>query len=214
MKSNKSKKKSTKKSTRQYTPHDELREMIIESSYKTVKEQGFDKLTIRTVTKNVGCAVGMPYKLFKNMDEIITEVNSITLDEIYKYIETSYNDKSSHIENIHNFANAYIKYSKENYNLWSMLFEYKISDKEQLPTEYKEKIERNFLFIERTIEDIKNDNSKKLNSNPKISARVLWTGIHGICILANSGKLEITNSDNTEILVSSLIDNYIKGLTS
>jgi len=214
MKSNKNTKTSPKKNTRKHTPHDYLKQMIIESSYNTVKLHGFEKLTIRNITKDVGCAVGMPYKLFKNMDEIIIEVNSITLKEIHEYIEKSYQAQKGDAENIHNFANAYISYSNENYNLWSMLFEYKIKDKTQLTKEYKDRIEKNFLIIEKTIDNIKTGNSNKLNSNQKIAARVLWTGIHGICILANSGKLEITNSEDAEILVSSLIDNYIRGLTS
>lgn len=192
--------------------HDDLKQKIIKTSYKIVKEHGLNKLTIRAITKEVECAIGMPYKLFQNMDEIILEVNSITLQEIYTKIENSYNDTNSHIQNIHNIANAYISYSKESYNLWSMLFEYKISDKTQLSEKYRKKVEQNFLLIEKIIKEIKESNSGSINSTPKIAARVLWTGIHGVCILANDGKLEITNSENPETLVNSLINNYIKGL--
>jgi hypothetical protein len=41
----------------------------------------------------------------------------------------------------------------------------------------------------------------------------LWAGIHGLCVLSLSRKLDLVESETLETLTHSLIDNYLKGQT-
>ena len=46
------------------------------------------------------------------------------------------------------------------------------------------------------------------------AAHALWAGIHGICILGITQKLEITGEISVKQLANSLIVNYLNGFTS
>jgi hypothetical protein len=78
-----------------------------------------------------------------------------------------------------------------------------------LPEWYVPKMARFFTLVENILlPDMHNNRAKA-----KRAARVLWAGIHGICILALSGKLDLVGADSAEILAMSLVDNYMAGMT-
>ena len=43
------------------------------------------------------------------------------------------------------------------------------------------------------------------------AARALWGGVHGICILAITNKLDVAGVDSVQDLAHSLMDNYLRG---
>jgi len=50
------------------------------------------------------------------------------------------------------------------------------------------------------------------NKEAEIAAKTIWAGIHGICQLSLTGKLDTVGAKSMKQLTDSLIDNYLKGL--
>jgi hypothetical protein len=44
-----------------------------------------------------------------------------------------------------------------------------------------------------------------------LAARALWGGVHGICVLALTGKLDVVGVQSVVGLAESLIKNYLAG---
>jgi hypothetical protein len=45
------------------------------------------------------------------------------------------------------------------------------------------------------------------------AARVIWGGVHGVCILALGDRLGVAGVDSVQELTESLISNYLAGFT-
>ena len=45
------------------------------------------------------------------------------------------------------------------------------------------------------------------------AARALWCGVHGICILAMTRKLDVVGVDSVQVLADMLISHYLQGFT-
>jgi len=181
---------------------EELREMILSTAEKLVRKNGISFLTARNIASEIGYAVGTLYNLFKNLDDLVLYINGRTLDSLYQQI--------SKAKNIKALAKSYIQFAKDEPHLWGMLFDHTNKDRKNLPEWYKEKIDRMFNLTENILINEIDVNKKTL----KKAAKVIWASIHGICVLSISGTLETTKSDSAHSLANSVIENYLKGISS
>jgi AcrR family transcriptional regulator len=151
--------------------------------------------------------VGTMYHIFGSHDQLILHINAKTLDNWYAALEET-TAASKKPLTVHDLAKFYIEYSSNHYNEWSALFEYTMSSDSDLPDWYISKMRRFFDLVETLVMPHVKNNRRKARR----SARVLWAGIHGICVLSLSKKLDLVESESTAILTKSFVDNYLRGL--
>lgn len=60
---------------------DRLRKNLLRHARTLVHRNGAEALTMRTLAREAGCAVGLPYKVFADREEIVTELIGMELDE-------------------------------------------------------------------------------------------------------------------------------------
>lgn len=179
----------------------ELKIMAIEAGRKIINESGFSALSTRAIAKEIDYTVGTLYNIFADYDDIVLNINATILDDLKNYLSKK-NPLSTK-----QLAHLYIKFAQKYHNDWSALFEYNFPDDAALPSWYQEKIEQLFLIVE--------DSLKEISSKSDISkhAKVIWSGIHGICMLKLRNKLNITTGiDSAEVLCDMLIENYLRGI--
>lgn len=184
----------------------ELKEMAIIAGLNIIDNQGFSGFSARKLATDIGYTVGTLYNVFDNYDNLILHINARTLDEWFDQMQKTLETEKN--ITILSLANFYIEYSRNNYNRWVTLFEYHISGDKKHPKWYQDRIIRFFDFVETLLMPIVKNNRKKARR----SARILWAGIHGICILSFSGKLDIAEAESPEILAESFVKCYLAGL--
>ena len=186
---------------------EELKELAIKAGIELIRKEGISHFSARKLAGRIGYTVGTLYNVFGSYDEMILQINARTLDEWFAIMQNAM-QKNGKGNPLHALARSYIKYSKTHYQEWIALFEYHLSEDRELPQWYTPKMTRFFAIVEKLL-------LAKLNNQRKAkrAARVLWAGIHGICILSLSGKLDLVKADSPEVLAISFIDNYIAGLT-
>ncbi|MFN8911210.1 MAG: WHG domain-containing protein, partial [Alphaproteobacteria bacterium] len=132
------------------------------------------------------------------------------LDNLIKEITKAaalYNGFSS----VKNLARAYMKFSQENLEYWSMLFEYQFPEDQSFPRWYKQKVDTLYEIVWHAIErSVKNVDQEK----QKEYVSIIWGGIHGITILALKGKFQRAGIDSAETLLDDFIDAYLKGIAT
>jgi len=185
---------------------EEMQEMAIKAAREIVAEEGVRELSTRKIAAKIGYTVGTLYHFFKNLDDIIMYVNSQTLDMLYEYLKHRINKNKQTA--LISLANGYLDFSKKHFSEWQLLFEYPMPKDMQYPRWYEEKITKLFKLVEQSL-----STQIKL---PKIDlsrkSRVLWSGIHGVCLLYHTGKLHKTKSETAETLVEDLLKYYLAGL--
>lgn len=187
---------------------EELKELAIQAGLEIIKIEGFNKFSARKVAARIGYTVGTLYNVFGTYDDLILHINARTLDNWFEAMQEvfQYQQKGDPIQAIGKF---YIQYSREHYNVWIALFEHNIGEDKPLPEWYIPKLTQFFTLVEKLLLQVVKNNRKKA----KRAARVLWAGIHGICILSLSKKLDLVDAESAEILAASFVDNYMAGLT-
>ena len=190
-----------------------LKEAIIEAAFQIVLHKGEKELTMRKLTQEVGCALGMPYKIFSSLDEIILCINARTLDNLYANLEEIKRSTSSKslYPSIHALAHGYVTFAKDNPSLWKMLFSYTINDEQLIPAPdwYTEKVQKLFTLVEETLRE--KLPSPLSEQELQITAHCLWSSVHGITSLVLGGTFERTPYSDSNKLLESLLSRYLEG---
>ncbi len=187
---------------------DELTKLILDAAFDLVNEGGYNQVSTRKIAADIGYTVGTLYNVFTNLDDIFIHVNAKIIDIILHKLKAVIKPKVPAEKNIYLLAEEYLKFSKENYNLWNILFEYRFADQMVLPNWYTAKVEELFTVLEDVIKELIKGDSQEIKS----TTAVIWGGIHGICSLATKGKLSRVRLDDPEKLIKQFIDSVITSL--
>ncbi|MFZ4762122.1 MAG: TetR/AcrR family transcriptional regulator [Alphaproteobacteria bacterium] len=185
---------------------DELVQLIIDTGHELISEQGIKNFSARAVANKIGYSVGTLYHVFGSYDHLMTHINAKTLDHWYEAMMAALAQEDN-LSLIHRLARFYLQYSEQHQQSWLGLFEYHASPDYEIPLWYQEKLQRFFQQLETAIAPNLQD-----EASIKQTAKILWAGIHGITILALSGKLAITGASSPEAMAFALVEGYLAGV--
>lgn len=189
---------------------DELREMALAAAEGIVVESGFEGLSARKVASAIGYTVGTLYLVFENIDDLVLHMNARTLDRLYERLAQARRDARDGREGLLRLGQAYIAFADEDPHRFGMIFEHRLAEGRELPAWYEEKITRVFAMVEAALKPLAAQRSPRDIAR---AARVIWGGVHGICILALGDRLGVAGVDSVQELTESLISNYLAGFT-
>jgi AcrR family transcriptional regulator len=186
---------------------EELKALAVNAAVALIEENGIRDFSARQVAARIGYTVGTLYNVFEGYDDLLLHAHGRTLDDWHAFLAERL--KRSKAEALRVLARGYIDFARANFNRWSALFEQGRGEPAPLPDWYREKLNRLFDMLEAAIPA----GTGKAKA-AKRTAQVLWAGIHGICVLALSGKLAMGGEDSPETLANTLLDTYLRGLDS
>jgi AcrR family transcriptional regulator len=189
---------------------EEIREMALDAAEKIVVEKGFEGLSARKVAKAIGYTVGTLYLVFENIDDLILQINARTLDRLYAGMAETQATARNGRQRMLQLGQVYIRFADQDPHRWSMIFEHRLAEGRELPEWYREKIARMFAIVEEALMPLA---AGRPGREVAQAARVIWGGVHGICILAVGNRLGIAGVDSVQDLTQSLISNYLAGFT-
>ncbi len=187
---------------------DELSQMALDATRAIVAREGVRDLSTRKVAKKIGYSVGTIYNLYENLDDLIVHLNASTLDLLYDALRAVPTTGGPN-RRLLRLTEAYIDFTQQNLNLWNSLFDHRLPAGQELPEWYGGKVSRLLDLIEDVIAPIFAGSETR---DCHISARVLWSSLHGICSLASSEKLDIVANASATQLAEQLVTNYMAGL--
>lgn len=190
---------------------EEIREMALAAAEKIVAQQGLEGLTTRRVAQTIGYTAGTLYHVFANLDDLILQVNGRTLDRLYRHLEGVLTPDTPPRIGLIRLGEAYLSFANEESQAWEMVFKHRLPESERAPEWLREKVSRIFDRVESQLRPLAPERTPEEIGE---AARALWGGVHGICILALTGNLDITGSESVERLTHSLISHYLDGFVA
>ena len=172
------------------------REILIKTAFDIVREGGFEKLSTRVLAEKVGCSTQPIFSNFDNFEKLCQIVIELSYQ---KYLDTinevilskKYPEyKSSGI--------AYVRFAKEEKNLFKLLF-MRDRSKEDIVPDYS---------WEKSIELIKNNLSIS-DKKAQLFHLEMWTVVHGLAVMCATSFYNID-----EELVSVILSDTYNGLRS
>ena len=185
---------------------DEIREMAIAAAAKHVETEGFQSLTARKVAASIGYTVGTLYHVFRNFDDLVIHVNARTIDEMAALMQQQTRKKRNPEVRIKAMAECYVKYATDHPDRWRLVFEHQAP--RGLPTPVQMKERRDVMF-EMVADNLREISPGRQTQQIDHTATALWSGIHGICILALTGKLYLGGAFSMVKLIDTLIDSVL-----
>jgi AcrR family transcriptional regulator len=188
---------------------EQIKEMALQATEKILIEQGLAGLSTRKVAAAIGYTAGSLYLVFENLEDLLLHVNVRTLEKLFQTLQGSANDCPEAPACLRHMALAYISFARDHPNLWSAIFERQWQN--ELPDWYNDKISHLFQLVEDKFQQLLPE-----ARTDKIAQAVCayWCGVHGVCMLGLTGKLDAISDHSTEELSNTLIDNFLFGLTS
>ena len=185
---------------------EELKAMVLDAAETIVIEEGFSGLKVRKIAVVIGYTVGSIYMVFANMADLIMHVNARTLDAIAAQLGQVRDSNAE--QSIETLAMAYLSYASQNFNRWRMIFEYPLSADAEIPGWYQEKFDNMFAPVEAWFAEFAPEFSE---DHGKRTARALWSGVHGICALSLTGRLDKAGINGIEETIILLVRNFMRG---
>ena len=179
--------------------------MILDAARGIVERDGFAGLTIRRIGEAIGYSSGTLYNLFNDLEDIVVHVNGATLDALYdELVAVTAGDDAE--ATLHALADPYLRFVERRPLLWGLLFQNSLSGSPR-PDWYYNRMDRLFTILEDALDPIFKSGPLEAKRD---AARVLWSGLHGMCTLATEGA--VLSWDEVRRLATDLITNYVAGL--
>jgi len=186
----------------------EIQAMAIEAAIEVLNTEGPGSLSTRKVAKAIGYTVGTLYLVFKNIDELILQVNAATLDDLQSGIIAVSQDQLDPVATLKAMALAYLHYAQDNFARWSLLFTWRLPEGEPVPEWFDAKVTAVFDKVKVPLQEICPDCADQIYLQ---ATREIWSGVHGACDLGLNGKLAFGGEFKPDTLIESLVENYLVG---
>ncbi|MGJ8641077.1 MAG: TetR/AcrR family transcriptional regulator [Opitutaceae bacterium] len=178
---------------------EELIQLAINCGRELVIAEGPSALSARNVAKLMGYTPGTLYNIFDNVDGLAAAINSTSLTHFAENLRCIIRDNAKPKKRLNKIAQAYLDFQDEEPHLWSLLF--------ATPIEHdSESYHSAIHLVFDQVAEVMTPFSKGKKA-ARQNAKILWSTLHGICLLRASGKLDVSEPDSTEELVKRFLDN-------
>jgi AcrR family transcriptional regulator len=179
----------------------ELTQLAVNCGRELVIADGTKALTARNVAKAIGYTPGTLYNLFDNIEGLAVAINCTTLNEFAETISAIREQASTPQKQLEKICQAYLKIQQEQPALWTLLFATPITIKSDT---YGQAIHHVFDQVVETIRPLcSNKNSARQD------AKIIWATLHGICLLQQNGKLNVTEPDTSAVLLKRFLNQFL-----
>jgi AcrR family transcriptional regulator len=187
---------------------DELYDMAMTAAQEIVQQEGLRALTARSLAAAIGYSPGTLYNLFENLDELALHVNASTLDALYAAVAQD-GISGEPDGDLTRMLQRYLAFLDAHPALWNAIFDYARPTAAALPQWYLGRVQRLMQLVERALSPLFAAGEER---ELRQAAAVLWSSLHGICTLAQDGRLSLVSAQSVPQMAQSLIANYLTGL--
>jgi hypothetical protein len=109
-------------------------------------------------------------------------------------------------QNLRLLVAAYFGFALVHTARWRLIFEHRLPDGQKAPPTYAGHTAAIFALVEKGLRDSGAANN---GANAAELATALWSGAHGICMLAVTGKLQVATQASVQKLLDLLLDRFL-----
>ncbi|MFT5798559.1 MAG: AcrR family transcriptional regulator [Candidatus Azotimanducaceae bacterium] len=195
--------------TKREKKREDLRNRLIDAAEATISEKGLRGLKARDVTAKAGCALGALYNAVEDLDQLIMLVNSRTLAKLGNALKQAIPKNASPTDTMQSLAGAYVAFALEQTQLWSAVFNHKLSEDTVVPdwhtAEYPVLISEIIAPLSKLRPDLEPDALT-------LRAQTIFASVHGVVQLAIHGRFVGTPLSLLASEVAALVDAMTRGI--
>jgi AcrR family transcriptional regulator len=187
---------------------DELKALALHAAGDIVAENGAAALSMREVARRIGYTVGALYLVFTNLDDLIVHLNEQTIMELRASLERIRGRTNQPAQNLRLLVAAYLGFALLHTARWRLVFEHRLPDGQKAPPTYAGHTAAIFALVSDRLREAGITRDAAATAE---LATALWSGAHGICMLAVTGKLQVATQASVQRLLDLLLDRFLIG---
>ena len=180
----------------------DLTDLAIQAGRELVVEKGPAALTARNVARAIGYTPGTLYNIFENIEALAAAINIESMEAFATKLRWTQQQNGDTEVRIRRIAQAYLDFHQEKPQLWSLLFAVPLKNNSEA---YQQAIHQIFDQVTAAMEPL-----CESTTVARRKAKVLWSTLHGICLLQQSGKLNVREDDTKEELVEEFLKQLLQ----
>jgi AcrR family transcriptional regulator len=179
--------------------------MILDAARNIAEREGLAGLTTRAIADAIGYSSGTLYNLFTDLDDIVVHLNGTTLDELSQRLAAVPSGDNAEAT-LHRLADCYMAFVASRPRLWGLLFQ-DLPNRSARPDWYYGRMDHLFAQLEGALDPLFSPVSAAAKRD---AARIVWSGVHGMCTLAAEGA--VLSWADARRLSAVFIANFVSGL--
>ena len=190
--------------------NDHSREELTRLTLDTVKlfldKHPLEELSLRKIAADIGYVPSTLINLFGSLGGLLLAANAETLDELHRLSTIAVKNEKNPRMALLKLARITLAFARRHPQRWQMVFTRKATGQGETPDWYQMRINRLFALL---TEQLSRLGSVKNLQKLHLASRVLWAGIHGICLQEVEDRLFTDNITTGEQMLGSLLENYL-----
>jgi AcrR family transcriptional regulator len=185
---------------------EELKALALRAAGDIVAESGAAALSMREVARRIGYTVGALYLVFTNLDDLIVHLNEQTILELRTSLERIRGRTNQPAQNLRLLVAAYLGFALLHTARWRLVFEHRLPEGQKSPPTYAGHTAAIFMLVSDRLREAGITRDAATTAE---LATALWSGAHGICMLAVTGKLQVATQASVQRLLDVLLDKFL-----
>ena len=186
---------------------EELADLALRAAGEIVTANGAAALSMREVARRIGYTVGALYIVFENLDDLIVRLNEQTVMELRAALERIRGRPQQPAQTLRLLVAAYLGFALVHTARWRLVFEHRLPEGQKAPPTYAGHTAAIFALVSQLLRDA--GTVRDVGAANEL-ATALWSGAHGICTLAVSGKLQLATQASVQRLLDVLLDRFLE----
>ncbi len=164
------------------------------------------ELSMREVARRIGYTVGALYLVFENLDDLIVHLNERTVSELRGALERIRGRPNQPAQHLRLLVAAYLGFALLHTARWRLVFEHRLPAGQKAPPTYAGHTAAIFVLVRDRLREAGVIGDTEAGDE---LATALWSGAHGICTLAVTGKLQVATQASVQRLLDVLLDRFL-----
>lgn len=188
---------------------DRISAKALDTAEAIIAEGGLGRLNARDLAHGAGIAVGTLYNVYGNLDRLVQRLNARTLDRLCDRLEAEAAKATGPENQMAAMARAYIEFADEQPLVWRAVFDHQPAGDNDRADWYSASIERIARLAITILRPIFPSDQRRA---ARRVATIVWSGVHGICALAQGGNLRHVTHADPKRMAEDLVRSYLSGL--
>ena len=191
------------------------RQQILDAARILLFENGLKAVSVNRIARRAELAVGTIYFYFRSKEEIFAALQEEGLTLLLNDVRSSLTSGTDARESLHNIAQAYLNFSREQKNYFDVINYFLSSGDVLLTPEIKQQVDRQGNRILKVVEQTLQrgvDNGQFRVSDIRRHALLFWVILHGL-VPFRKMKDTLLSGDSLPGIYRFAVNHFINGLS-
>ncbi|MEM8651977.1 MAG: TetR-like C-terminal domain-containing protein [Pseudomonadota bacterium] len=186
-----------------------LKAALLKAAHDRIAESGLEHLRARDITADAGCALGGLYNAYKDLDNLVLHVNSITLGRLGNELAATAKANNDPLQRLVELARGYLAFACDNLNQWSALFDHRMPDGQEVPDWH---LAEHAVLFEHIVEPLIMIDPDLTENEVATLSRSLFAAVHGIISVCLQERFIAVPREELDRQVTEFVNIMVRGI--